>query len=181
MEDRLLTEVTNLVEWPTVLLGDIEKDFLELPSEVLVSSMEVHQRYFPVFQKNEDNKTREKKLLPHFITVRNGDERALDTVRRGNAKVLRARLSDERFFYLDDQKKALSDFQTKADNVVFFQQRGSLAQRVLRIAELSVYIAHALNLSKAQKKQVQRIAELSKFDLGTRMVAEFPELQGVMG
>ncbi|HIG78075.1 MAG TPA: glycine--tRNA ligase subunit beta, partial [Candidatus Lambdaproteobacteria bacterium] len=92
-EDRLLTEVTNLVEWPTVLLGDFEKDFLELPSEVLVTSMAVHQRYFPVFQKNEDNKTGEKKLLPNFVTVRNGDERALDTVRRGNAKVLRARLS----------------------------------------------------------------------------------------
>jgi glycyl-tRNA synthetase beta chain len=181
LEDRLLTEVTNLVEWPTVLLGDFEKDFLELPSEVLVTSMAVHQRYFPVFQKNEDNKTGEKKLLPNFVTVRNGDERALDTVRRGNAKVLRARLSDARFFYLDDQKNALSVFQTKADNVVFFQQRGSQAQRVQRIAELSVYIAHALDLSKTQKKQVQRIAELSKFDLGTRMVAEFPELQGVMG
>ena len=85
LEDRLLTEVTNLVECPTVLLGDFEKDFLELPSEVLVTSMAVHQRYFPVFQKNEDNKTGEKKLLPNFVTVRNGDERALDTVRRGNA------------------------------------------------------------------------------------------------
>jgi glycyl-tRNA synthetase beta chain len=181
LEDRLLTEVTNLVEWPTVLLGDFEKDFLELPSEVLVTSMAVHQRYFPVFQKNKDNKTGGKKLLPNFVTVRNGDERSLETVQRGNEKVLRARLSDARFFYLDDQKKALSDFQTKADNVVFFQQRGSQAQRVQRIAELSVYIAHSLNLSKTQKKQVQRIAELSKFDLGTRMVAEFPELQGVMG
>ena len=181
LEDKLLTEVTNLVEWPTILLGDFEKEFLELPSEVLVTSMAVHQRYFPVFHKKGDKKSGRGDLMPHFVTVRNGDDKGIEIVKRGNEKVLRARLSDARFFYYDDQKKELSDFQTKAKNVVFFHERGSQAQRVKRIAELSVYIAQTLDLSKTQLKHVQRIAEVSKFDLGTRMIAEFPELQGVMG
>jgi len=120
-------------------------------------------------------------LLPHFVTVRNGNSNGLDTVRRGNAKVLRARLSDARFFYLDDQKKSLDEFRQKAENVVFFQQRGTQGQRVQRIADLSVFIAGKLEFSEIQQKQVRRIAELSKFDLETQLVQEFPELQGLMG
>ena len=181
LEEKLLTEVTNLVEWPTVLLGNFEEDFLELPSEVLVTSMAVHQRYFPVFSKNINQDPTAKTLLPHFVTVRNGNSKGLDTVRRGNAKVLRARLSDARFFYLDDQKKSLDDFLQKAEKVVFFQQRGSQSQRVQRIADLSVFIACRLGLSEIQQKNVRRIAELSKFDLETQLVHEFPELQGLMG
>ena len=181
LEEKLLTEVTNLVEWPTVLLGNFEEDFLELPSEVLVTSMAVHQRYFPVFSKNINQDPTAKTLLPHFVTVRNGNSKGLDTVRRGNAKVLRARLSDARFFYLDDQKKSLKDFLQKAEKVVFFQQRGSQSQRVQRIADLSVFIACRLGLSQIQQKNVRRIAELSKFDLETQLVHEFPELQGLMG
>ena len=181
LEEKLLTEVTNLVEWPTVLLGDFEEDFLELPSEVLVTSMAVHQRYFPVFSKNKNQDSSAKTLLPHFVTVRNGNSKGLDTVRRGNAKVIRARLSDARFFYLDDQKKSLADFLQKAEKVVFFQQRGSQSQRVQRIADLSVFISCRLGLSEIQQKHVRRIAELSKFDLETQLVQEFPELQGLMG
>ena len=181
LEEKLLTEVTNLVEWPTVLLGNFEEDFLELPSEVLVTSMAVHQRYFPVFSKNINQDPTAKTLLPHFVTVRNGNSKGLDTVRRGNAKVLRARLSDARFFYLDDQKKSLDDFLQKAEKVVFFQQRGSQSQRVQRIADLSVFISCRLGLSEIQQKNVRRIAELSKFDLETQLVQEFPELQGLMG
>ena len=181
LDDKLLTEVTNLVEWPTVLLGEFEVEFLELPSEVLVTSMAVHQRYFPVFRKKVNQDSGVKTLLPHFVTVRNGNSEWIDTVRRGNAKVLRARLSDARFFYLDDQKKSLENFRQKAENVVFFQQRGSQDQRVLRIADLAVFIAGKLNLSDAQQKHVRRIAELSKFDLESRLVQEFPELQGLMG
>ena len=181
LDDKLLTEVTNLVEWPTVLLGEFEVEFLELPSEVLVTSMAVHQRYFPVFRKKVNQDSGVKTLLPHFVTVRNGNSEWIDTVRRGNAKVLRARLSDARFFYLDDQKKSLENFRQKAENVVFFQQRGSQDQRVLRIADLAVFIAGKLNLSDAQQKHVRRIAELSKFDLESRLVKEFPELQGLMG
>jgi glycyl-tRNA synthetase beta chain len=143
--------------------------------------MAVHQRYFPVFCKNEKQDSTAKILLPHFVTVRNGNSNGLDTVRRGNAKVLRARLSDARFFYLDDQKKSLDEFRQKAENVVFFQQRGTQGQRVQRIADLSVFIAGKLEFSEIQQKQVRRIAELSKFDLETQLVQEFPELQGLMG
>ena len=180
LDEKLLTEVTNLLEWPTVLLGDFEAEFLELPSEVLVTSMAVHQRYFPVFSKNI-NQDSAAKLLPHFVTVRNGNSKGLDTVRRGNAKVLRARLSDARFFYLDDQKKSLEEFRQKAENVVFFQQRGTQGQRVQRISDLSVFIACRQELNEIQQKHVRRIAELSKFDLETQLVQEFPELQGLMG
>ena len=181
LDETLLNEVTNLVEWPTVLIGDFEKEFLELPDEVLITSMEVHQRYFPVFNSKKKKSSGEKKLLPNFVTVRNGDSKSLDTVRRGNSKVLRARLSDARFFYQEDQKSTLDEFNKKAEKVVFFQSRGSQHQRVQRITQLSAFISDKLNLSSAQQKHVQRIAELSKFDLETRMVYEFPELQGVMG
>ena len=181
LDETLLNEVTNLVEWPTVLIGDFEKEFLELPDEVLITSMEIHQRYFPVFNSKKKKSFGEKKLLPNFVTVRNGDNKSLDTVRRGNAKVLRARLSDARFFYQEDQKSMLDEFMKKAEKVVFFQSRGSQHQRVQRITQLSTFISDKLNLSSTQQKHVQRIAELSKFDLETRMVYEFPELQGVMG
>ena len=181
LDETLLNEVTNLVEWPTVLIGDFEKEFLELPDEVLITSMEVHQRYFPVFSSKKKKSSGEKKLLPNFVTVRNGDSKSLDTVRRGNSKVLRARLSEARFFYQEDQKNTLDEFNKKAEKVVFFQSRGSQHQRVQRITQLSTFISDKLNLSSTQQKHVQRIAELSKFDLETRMVYEFPELQGVMG
>ena len=181
LDETLLNEVTNLVEWPTVLIGNFEKEFLELPDEVLITSMEVHQRYFPVFSSKKKKNSGEKNLLPNFVTVRNGDNKSLDTVRRGNSKVLRARLSDARFFYQEDQKSTLDEFNKKAEKVVFFQSRGSQHQRVQRITQLSAFISDKLNLSSAQQKHVQRIAELSKFDLETRMVYEFPELQGVMG
>ena len=181
LDETLLNEVTNLVEWPTVLIGDFEKEFLELPDEVLITSMEVHQRYFPVFSSKKKKSSGEKKLLPNFVTVRNGDNKSLDTVRRGNSKVLRARLSDARFFYQEDQKSTLDEFNKKAEKVVFFQSRGSQHQRVQRITQLSTFISDKLNLSSVEQKHVQRIAELSKFDLETKMVYEFPELQGVMG
>ena len=181
LDETLLNEVTNLVEWPTVLIGNFEKEFLELPDEVLITSMEIHQRYFPVFSNKKKKSFGEKKLLPNFVTVRNGDNKSLDTVRRGNAKVLRARLSDARFFYQEDQKSMLDEFRKKSEKVVFFQSRGSQHQRVQRITQLSTFISDKLNLSSTQQKHVQRIAELSKFDLETRMVYEFPELQGVMG
>ena len=181
LDETLLNEVTNLVEWPTVLIGNFEKEFLELPDEVLITSMEIHQRYFPVFNSKKKKSFGEKKLLPNFVTVRNGDNKSLDTVRRGNAKVLRARLSDARFFYQEDQKSMLDEFRKKSEKVVFFQSRGSQHQRVQRITQLSTFISDKLNLSSTQQKHVQRIAELSKFDLETRMVYEFPELQGVMG
>ena len=181
LDHNLLSEVTNLVEWPTVILGDFDEEFLELPSEVLVTSMAVNQRYFPVFKKNKYQKSGQRKLLPYFVTVRNGDKNNIDIVRRGNSKVLSARLSDAGFFYQEDQNKTLEEFCMRLNKVVFFQDRGSQKQRVKRIEVLSEFIGNKLNLSLQQKKYAKRIAKLSKFDLVTQMVQEFPELQGVMG
>ena len=110
LDENLLSEVTNLVEWPTVILGDFGKEFLELPFEVLVTTMAVNQRYFPVFQKNKNQSFKSNKILPHFVTVRNGNKKNVGIVRRGNAKVLKARLSDARFFYKEDQNKTLEEF-----------------------------------------------------------------------
>ncbi|MBF0279343.1 MAG: glycine--tRNA ligase subunit beta [SAR324 cluster bacterium] len=174
MEKDLLNEVSNLVEWPTVLLGRFDEDFLELPSEVLVMTMAKHQRYFPVYDKNNS-------LLPFFVTVRNGDSQHADLVIHGNEKVIRARLNDARFFFQEDQKHDLSFFTEKSNQVVFFQKRGSIAQRMARIQSLSLAIANHLRLDKKQIDTVNRIAELCKFDLQSQMVAEFPALQGTMG
>ncbi len=175
LEADLLEEVTNLVEWPTALVGNFESEFLEVPAEVLVTSMATHQRYFPVYDAAEE------RLLAHFVTVRNGDTRALETVRHGNEKVLRARLSDARFFYLEDRKRDFAYFATKADQGVFFQKRGTQGQRVARLQALSASISELLEAPPEQAAQTQRIAELCKFDLFTQMVYEFPELQGYMG
>ena len=181
LDENLLSEVTNLVEWPTVILGDFGKEFLELPFEVLVTTMAVNQRYFPVFQKNKNQSFKSNKILPHFVTVRNGNKKNVGIVRRGNAKVLKARLSDARFFYKEDQNKTLEEFCQMAKNVVFFEQRGTQEQRVERIVDLSLFIGKKFGLSSEKIKKIRRIAKLSKFDLVTQMVQEFPELQGIMG
>ena len=171
---ELLEEVTNLLEWPTALVGHFEPEFLELPSEVLVTSMAVHQRYFPVYSSSGA-------LLSHFVTIRNGDSHALDTVQQGNERVIRARLSDARFFYREDQKASLQDFQQKASQAVFFPNRGNQLQRVERIQQISAKLAQSLSLSSGDQAASAKIAELCKFDLQTQLVYEFPELQGVMG
>ncbi len=181
LNEDLLTEVTNLVEWPTVILGNFEKKFLELPDQVLITSMAVNQRYFPVFKKNKKQIKDIKELMPFFISVRNGDKKNIDIVRRGNGKVLSARLKDATFFYGEDQKKKLEFFCEKSKNVIFFPNRGTQSERVQRISLLSKYIAEKLNLSLKQKKIVEKVSQLSKFDLGTLMVQEFPKLQGYMG
>lgn len=175
LEEDLLQEVTNLVEWPTALVGSFEEEFLEVPAPVLVTSMATHQRYFPVFDPSGE------KLQPYFVTVRNGDSRSLDTVRLGNEKVLRARLSDARFFYQEDRKRDFAYFGQKAEQVVFFQKRGSQGQRIERLRRLSRKIAAEMALDQSRQEQADRIAELCKFDLFTQMVYEFPELQGMMG
>ena len=175
IDPSLLIEVNNLVEWPTALVGSFDKAFLELPNEVLVTSMAVHQRYFPVYEKNGTN------LLPYFITIRNGNEHGLDTVRQGNERVIRARLSDARFFYQEDQKVALVYFEKKAANSVFFPERGSQKDRTERIQSLTERFSKGLNLNQKEQEEAKLVARLCKFDLQTQMVYEFPELQGVMG
>ena len=175
IDPALLMEVTNLVEWPTAIVGSFEEAFLELPNEVLVTSMAVHQRYFPVYEKDGTN------LLPYFVTIRNGNEHGLDTVRQGNERVIRARLSDARFFYQEDQKGALEDFEKKAANAIFFPERGSQQDRTERIQLITERFSKSLMLDQKEKDEAKKVAKLCKFDLQTLMVYEFPELQGIMG
>ncbi|AOH55744.1 glycine--tRNA ligase subunit beta [Peribacillus muralis] len=173
VDESLLEEVNNLIEYPTVLFGQFEEEFLELPAEVLITSMKEHQRYFPV--KDQDGK-----LLPFFITVRNGDAKHLDKVSKGNEKVLRARLSDAAFFYKEDQKKEISDALKKLDSIVYHEEIGTLAEKTERVKEVAGILADVLNLGE-EKGLALRAAEIAKFDLVSHMVYEFPELQGYMG
>jgi len=173
VEDDLLREVTNLVEYPTVFMGTFEDHFLQLPSEVLIISMKEHQRYFPV--KSHD------KLLPYFIGVRNGDNTALDTVIKGNEKVLRARLADAEFFYEEDKNQSIDSYLEKLERVVFQEDLGTIAQKSHRVQQLASQIAERLDFPADVKDDIKRAATISKFDLVTEMVNEFTELQGVIG
>lgn len=174
VDEDLLEEVTNLVEYPTALYGRFEEEFLEIPDEVLITSMKEHQRYFPV-------KAADGKLLPFFVTVRNGGHEHLETVARGNEKVLRARLSDADFFYKEDQKIAIETSLKKLESIVYHEEIGTLAQKVERVRGLNNKLAEMLAFSSTEKEDANRAAEICKFDLVTNMVYEFPELQGFMG
>jgi len=173
-DEELLEEVTYLLEWPTALAGSFDKSYLDIPEEVVITPMREHQRYFPVRGKNGE-------LLNHFITVRNGDSRHLDTVRQGNEKVLKARLADARFFWEEDQKIKLEDYLPRLEKIVFQESLGTVAQKVERIKNTAAALAQALNLPEAIRQNAVRAAQLCKADLVTNMVYEFPELQGIMG
>ncbi len=174
VDEELLEEVNNLVEYPTALYGKFEEEFLELPDRVLITSMKEHQRYFPV-------KDISGKLLPYFVTVRNGDSNGIETVARGNEKVLRARLADAAFFYKEDQTKSIDSCLKKLETIVYHEEIGTLAEKVARVRGLTNNLAQALNVDEETKRYAERAAEISKFDLVTSMVYEFPELQGYMG
>ncbi|MED4530753.1 glycine--tRNA ligase subunit beta [Metabacillus fastidiosus] len=174
VDEDLLEEVNNLVEYPTALFGSFEDEYLALPDEVLVTTMREHQRYFPV-------RNSEGKLQPNFVTVRNGNAEHLENVARGNEKVLRARLSDADFFYKEDLKLNIDDAVSKLNNIVFHEELGTLGEKVLRVVKLSDKIAEELNFSTEEKENVNRAAAICKFDLVTQMVNEFPELQGNIG
>lgn len=174
IDEDLLEEVTNLVEYPTALFGRFEADFLEIPEEVLITSMKEHQRYFPV-------KSPEGKLLPYFVTVRNGGHEHLEKVAKGNEKVLRARLSDAAFFYKEDQKTDIETSLAKLKAIVYHEEIGTLAEKVGRVRKLTNDIAELMELSVEDKTVADRAAEICKFDLVSNMVYEFPELQGFMG
>jgi glycyl-tRNA synthetase beta chain len=174
MDENLLEEVNNLVEYPTVLFGKFEESFLDLPEQVLITSMKEHQRYFPV-------KSKDGKLLPFFVTVRNGDHMHLETVAKGNEKVLRARLSDASFFYNEDQKLKIEDCLKKLTTVVYHEEIGTLSKKNARVQEFANQIVGLVNVTEEEQTAVNRAAEICKFDLVTNMVYEFPELQGQMG
>ena len=173
IDPDLLHEVTCLVEYPTALVGQFDPSFLEIPPEVLITSMQAHQRYFPVIDGDHQ-------LLPLFIAIRNGGSEYLETVKQGNEKVLSARLSDARFFYHEDQAQALADKIEALKAVVFQERLGTIYDKTQRIRQLSQRLASHLGWDQDQST-IDRTALLCKADLVTNMVNEFPELQGVMG
>ncbi|MFD1066370.1 glycine--tRNA ligase subunit beta [Oceanobacillus locisalsi] len=171
VDEDLLNEVKNLVEYPTAFVGNFAPSFLELPKEVLITSMAEHQRYFPVERDGE--------LLPEFVGVRNGDDFELETVIKGNEKVLRARLADAEFFYEEDKKLSIDFFQKKLSRVVFQEKLGTYTDKVKRVQKIAGHLAENLQLKEIE--EIARAAAICKFDLMTNMVNEFTELQGVMG
>ncbi len=174
VEKWLLDEVVNLLEYPTTFVGNFDKSYLELPEEVIITPMQDHQRYFPV--RDADGE-----LMSHFIGVRNGSKKYIENVKSGNEKVLIARLSDAKFFYQEDLKKPLISYNEKLKNAVFQEDIGTIYQKVERIKDLALFIEAELNLPTIDKEVLIKAAELSKADLATLMVYEFPELQGIMG
>ena len=171
---NLLEEVLYLVEYPTALAGSFEDKYLALPPDAVITPMRDHQRYFPV-------KSADGKLLPLFLTVRNGGKEYLETVQHGNERVLRARLADAQFFFDEDRKKSLAEHLEKLKTVVFQEGLGTVYDKSLRLEKLAGKIADAIDANDAEKKAAMRAALLSKADLVTGMVTEFTELQGVMG
>jgi len=168
----LLEEVTFLVEYPTALCGAFEEKYLQLPPEAVITPMREHQRYFPV-------KDAAGRLLPLFITVRNGGREHLDTVQHGNERVLRARLADAQFFFEEDCKVKLIDRLEKLKTVVFQEGMGSIYDKANRLVELSEFLRQTVQ--KGDAAVIKRAALLAKTDLVTGMVCEFTELQGIMG
>ncbi|KGF04373.1 glycine--tRNA ligase subunit beta [Anaerococcus lactolyticus] len=173
-DEDLLDEVVNIVEYPTVLVGEIDHSYLELPREVITTPMKDHQRYFPIL----DDK---KKLLPYFCLVRNGDDYESQNVIEGNKKVLVARLEDAKFFYGLDAANTLESYVKDLDNLVFFEGLGNMGQKTKRLVELAASYQKELSLGDDIAEDAKRAAYLSKADLVTRMVVEFTELQGTMG
>ena len=171
---NLLEEVLYLVEYPTALSGSFEDKYLALPPDAVITPMRDHQRYFPV-------KAADGRLMPLFLTVRNGGAEYLATVQHGNERVLRARLADAQFFFDEDRKKSLEEHMEKLKTVVFQEGLGTVYEKSLRLEKLAAKIAGAIGASEAEKKAAERAARLSKADLVTGMVTEFTELQGVMG
>ncbi|MFC4778510.1 glycine--tRNA ligase subunit beta [Paenibacillus sp. GCM10023252] len=174
IKQDLLEEVLFLVEYPNVLYGTFDPAFLSIPQEVLITSMREHQRYFPVLNKSGQ-------LQPYFVTVRNGDRTSIEQVAKGNEKVLRARLSDAKFFYEEDHKLSITNALHKLENIVYHEELGTVADKVRRITAAADLLAAKLQISAQEAGDVNRAAAICKFDLVTQMVYEFPELQGIMG
>jgi len=174
IDDILLSEVNNLVEAPTALLGNFNHSHLELPPEVLVGVMKKHQRYFPVYDKKG-------KLMAHFITVRNGDDQHLDIVAHGNEEVIQARFADAAFFMREDSHQKLEDFMVKLESLTFHPKLGSMRAKSERISEITRKISGDLGLTEKEQKVAARAAQLCKADLVTNLVVEMTSLQGTVG
>ncbi|MCI0349492.1 MAG: glycine--tRNA ligase subunit beta, partial [Acidobacteriales bacterium] len=173
-DPALLDEVTNLVEAPTALRGTFDQKYLQLPREVLITVMRKHQRYFALEAKDG-------KLMPHFIAVRNGDDRHLDKVIAGNEHVLRARFADAEYFYSQDIKKRLEDYLPRLGTLTFQERLGSMLDKNQRVAGLIEPMGKLLGIDSKDSAIAQRAAQVAKADLATQMVVELTSLQGVMG
>lgn len=173
-DDDLLEEILYLVEWPTALCGGFEDSYLALPDAAIITPMKDHQRYFPLMSKDG-------KLLPMFLTVRNGNDKSIEVVQVGNERVLRARLDDAKFFFNEDRKKALIDREEGLTKIVFQEGLGNLADKTKRLLELGRVFGEACELDEDAAVELERATLLAKTDLTTGMVTEFTELQGVMG
>ena len=173
-DDDLLEEINYLVEWPTALCGGFEESYLALPDASIITPMKDHQRYFPLVDQNG-------KLLPMFLTVRNGSDHSIEVVQAGNERVLRARLDDAKFFFNEDRKKPLIDRQDGLTKIVFQEGLGNLADKTERLLKLGRVFGEECGLHEDAAVVLERATELAKTDLTTGMVTEFTELQGVMG
>lgn len=173
-DDDLLEEINYLVEWPTALCGGFEESYLALPDAAIITPMKDHQRYFPLVDQDG-------KLLPMFLTVRNGSDHSIEVVQAGNERVLRARLDDAKFFFNEDRKKPLIDRQDGLTKIVFQEGLGNLADKTKRLLTLGRVFSEECELHEDARVVLERATELAKTDLTTGMVTEFTELQGVMG
>ena len=173
-DDDLLEEINYLVEWPTALCGGFEESYLALPDAAIITPMKDHQRYFPLVDQDD-------KLLPMFLTVRNGSDHSIEVVQAGNERVLRARLDDAKFFFNEDRKKPLIDRQDGLTKIVFQEGLGNLADKTERLLTLGRVFSEECELHEDARVVLERATELAKTDLTTGMVTEFTELQGVMG
>lgn len=173
VDENLIEEVSYLVEYPVAIDGSFDRAYLDLPQEVPIISMQNHQRYFPIVEKNSG------RLMPYFVGISNN--RFHPNIRKGYAKVLQARLADGRFFFNDDCQVSLESHIEKLKSVIFLESIGSVDQKRLRLLKLTGRLGAALNLPSGQIEKAKRVAHLCKADLVTSMVKEFPELQGVMG
>lgn len=173
-DDYLLEEINYLVEWPIALCGGFEESYLALPDAAIITPMKDHQRYFPLVDQDG-------KLLPMFLTVRNGSDHSIEVVQAGNERVLRARLDDAKFFFNEDRKKPLIDRQDGLTKIVFQEGLGNLADKTERLLTLGRVFSEECELHEDARVVLERATELAKTDLTTGMVTEFTELQGVMG
>ena len=174
IDEDLLEEVNNLVEYPTVFAGSFDEKYLSVPDQVLITSMKDHQRFFYVTDQNG-------KLLPNFVSVRNGNTEYLENVVQGNEKVLTARLEDAKFFYEEDQKQSVADYVERLKKVMFHDKIGTIYEKMARVRLLAAQIGKFVGLNDQELADLDRAAQIYKFDLVTGMVGEFAELQGVMG
>lgn len=174
IDEDLLEEVNNLVEWPNAFAGSFKEEYLVVPDEVLITSMKEHQRFFYATDAAG-------KLLPFFIGVRNGNTEHMDNVIAGNEKVLTARLEDAKFFYNEDQKQTIADYMARVEKLSFHDKIGSVYQHMMRVKVIAQAMGQQLGFNADQLAQLSRASEIYKFDLVTGMVGEFSELQGIMG